>query len=199
MSLASPQSQAEYDNLISIWKLYKTIEFSDWKDNAAIAGYLSTATHTWSESGEKLPYDITWAKGEPNNADGNENCMFLNFEGEVASNDGLCVDSENSFICEQNSNRVSYSGEKEELNRFLKKFSDQALDGKNVDIYLNQENLKASLIEAQILCKFLGLKFYAEEIEKKKKSDLTPIDKFVCFGAKEKDEIEENSEVKRKN
>ena len=199
MTLASPQSQEEYDNLISIWKFYKNSEFSEWKDNTAIAGYLAYKTKIWSESGEKLPYNITWAVGEPNNADGNENCMFLNFEGEVASNDGLCADSDNLFICEQNSNRISYSSEEEELDRFLTKFSDAALDGKNVDIYVNKEYLKAPFIEAQILCKFLGLEFYAEEIEKKKKSDLTQIDKFVCFGAKEKEEIVENSDANQKN
>jgi hypothetical protein len=182
MTLASPQSQEEYENLRFLWKVHQNGEAFKWKDNAAIAGYLSSNTKIWSESGEKLRYNVTWARGEPNNVKGNEYCMFLNFRGDVASSDEACSDNDNPYICEFDKSRdSSFPNDDQEMNRFMKKLTDEAIKDKNVDIFLNQDNLKVPLIEAQLLCKIFGLEFFAKDVDVSNLGDLKPMDKFVCF------------------
>lgn len=75
MSLASPQSQDEYDKLVESLKGFKP----SW-DELHISGYRSWANNNeWVSSGEKLKYKIAWSDGEPNNIDNDEHCI-----GEIA-------------------------------------------------------------------------------------------------------------------
>lgn len=70
MKLASLQSQAEYDRLEGLLRAK-----SKWV-YAVIAGYRSEVDDKeWMDASDKIKFQIRWASGEPNNYDGNENCL----------------------------------------------------------------------------------------------------------------------------
>lgn len=71
MNLASPQNQEEYDNLRNLLR-NSTAEWG----HVIIAGYRSEEDKkTWVTSDNKIKYSIDWYFDEPNNADGQENCI----------------------------------------------------------------------------------------------------------------------------
>lgn len=72
MTLASPQSQAEFDQLK---KLLFAAENIPWT-HAVIAGYRSEEkTKKWLDSTHEIKYGIDWNDGEPNNSGNRENCI----------------------------------------------------------------------------------------------------------------------------
>lgn len=183
MTLALPQSQAEYDNLKQIWKMFKKDKVTQWRDEAAIAGYLSSKTNTWVDSGDK--YIIAWSKGEPNNIKGNEFCMFLNFKNEVTAKDGTCSGYEKSFICEFTKNRQrSISVDENEISRFFQELSDASIE-QHVVLYVNHPSVEASLIDAKLLCKTFGLEFFAKDVDDTDLKNSSILNKFVCYKIKD--------------
>lgn len=71
MILASPKSQDEYARIRSLLSDYR----GSWHE-AVIAGYrLELDGKEWVDTDEKLKYNIDWEYGEPNNAEGRENCL----------------------------------------------------------------------------------------------------------------------------
>lgn len=180
MVLTSPKSQDEYENLKKIWKTFKESK----SDAAAIAGYLSIKTKSWVDSAEN--YNISWAKGEPKTTKGNEHCMFLNLKKEVAAIARPCSSYEKQFICEFNKNQQNQIlVDEKERERFFQQLSNEEINNQNeVDIFVNREYLKASLIDAKLLCKTFGMEFFAKDVDDKNFRNTSPLDKFVCFKLK---------------
>lgn len=109
--------------------------------------------------------------------------MFLNFKGEVFSKDGCCTDNNRLYICEKNeAQEILYTSDDQEINRFMKKLTEENINNeKNVEIYLNRDNVKISLLEAQLICKIFGLQFFAKDVELRSFEELEPLKNFVCF------------------
>lgn len=79
LSLAAPLNQAEYDNLKTLVKEHELYEWID--------GYRSHSDKKeWQVTGIKIPYEITWSEGEPNNARNAENCFGekINYKSPLA-------------------------------------------------------------------------------------------------------------------
>lgn len=70
MILASVQSQSEYSRIARLLE-----DRSNWYD-AVIAGYRSELNNReWADVTDQIQFKIDWGSGEPNNADGIENCI----------------------------------------------------------------------------------------------------------------------------
>lgn len=71
MKIASPINQAEYDNLVNLLRNSTTV----W-DHVTIAGFRSEENGVdWVSFNNKVNYEIDWNIDEPNNDEGDEDCI----------------------------------------------------------------------------------------------------------------------------
>lgn len=160
MILASPQDQKEYDNLNKI--LHNTT--IPWTE-AAIAGYRSNGP--WSDSGDKLNYDITWGDSVIDEKV-TEACMFLFKKnmGSFAVNEP-CDYQSYAFICEFNHKRSLLLAEEEDgIPRFLQPLKPSALDENRLmrrKLYLSRIEIQLTWIDAVLMCRSLGMQIFSPE------------------------------------
>lgn len=74
-------------------------------DGMTLTPKSSTDWH-WTNSGIKIPYDIPWIDGEPNNKDKLESCLSVGrryLREKFGFNDDKCASAPNAFICQKTS------------------------------------------------------------------------------------------------
>lgn len=154
MILASPQTQDEFENL---QVLLRNAKF-DWQ-NAAISGYRMSGDN-WADTGDRLPYKFNWTVGEPNNAKGNEHCLFLS-NPDITLNDDPCVSYSFSgqFICEFNHQEPQRRNDVIEASRFIEPFMKES----KTELYLSYKHLQLTWIDAKLMCKSFGMDLFTPE------------------------------------
>ncbi|CAJ1084351.1 galactose-specific lectin nattectin-like [Xyrichtys novacula] len=94
-NLASVHSKDEYHYLRNA-----VLRLTGQHTTVWLGGYDAAKEGVWLWSdGSKFDFKF-WAKGEPNNAGGHENCMEMNFRGKDFVNDIGC-NPKRSFFCER--------------------------------------------------------------------------------------------------
>lgn len=163
MKLASPRNQDEYNNLrdLMLWSNERI-------EQVHVEIYRSTRNESvWMTGGSNVNFNIVFEDGQPDNYKGKENCLM--FTGFLAySNDYPC-DLRARFICEQTQYAKAQVHDRKEALKFIQPIASYGYEvydrviRKNV--FVNQEYLKASWIDAQLICRSYGMNLLTFESE----------------------------------
>jgi hypothetical protein len=102
MDLAMVQSLNEFNAVVNMLRLNE----NSLPNNVLIDGIspFSKSKTEWSftRTGEKIPFNIPWASGEPNDSPNlNERCLSLIKSKMFLANDYPCNTDETSYLCEK--------------------------------------------------------------------------------------------------
>jgi hypothetical protein len=103
MDLANFRNRDELDHFMSLFiKLVEDpinqVVFTDGIVNDPIG----RESWHWFETGKKIEFEIPWHTDEPNNMDGNEHCLRIDFRsGVLGFNDVSCKGVARRFVCQE--------------------------------------------------------------------------------------------------
>lgn len=163
MTLASPRDQSEYDN---IKNLLNETQHS-W-NRVFIEAYLSKNDRKiWLSGGGKVNYNISFEDGQPDNFRNVESCLTLmNRTGKM--NDMPCYGS-SQILCERSNFVKPLKVNRAELTKLMQPIAKYSYSTSNSTVskllYASHGFLKASWIEARLMCKSFGMDLFNADSE----------------------------------
>ena len=163
MKLASPQNQKEYTNLGDLLR----VTINEY-DSLLIEAYRSEKDETvWMSSGMQVNYTINFDQFYYNDESWRENCLVF-IDSTIFMLDVPCK-NKCQFICEKTQfSRVNLAKD-EDPNKILEPFVSYYYETTkrtiSKSLFLSQESVRVSWIDAQMFCKSLGRNLFVPESE----------------------------------